>query len=119
MERIYRELDWFADHQIEFIFCADANFGILPRDLDIVRYAAKTKQERGYPHALSVQNTKNATERAYQVQKTLADAGLNKGVTVSFQSVDPFTLESIKRGNISTAGFQKLQQRFASDQIET
>ena len=32
--------------------------------------------------ALSVQNTKNATERAYETQKTLADAGLNKGVAL-------------------------------------
>jgi len=119
VERLYREIDWFADQRIEFIFCADANFGILPRDLDIARYAAKTKMERGYPQALSVQNTKNATSRAYDVQKTLADAGLNKGVTVSFQSVDPTTLDAIKRGNISTKGFQELQLRFTSDRIET
>ena len=119
VERLFREIDWFADQRIEFIFCADANFGILPRDLDIARYAAKTKMERGYPQALSVQNTKNATSRAYDVQKTLADAGLNKGVTVSFQSVDPTTLDAIKRGNISTKGFQELQLRFTSDRIET
>jgi radical SAM superfamily enzyme YgiQ (UPF0313 family) len=118
-ERIYREIDWFADHQIEFVFCADANFGILPRDLDIVQYAAETKRRRGYPHALSVQNTKNATERAYMVQKILADSGLNKGVTISFQSVNPETLQNIKRANISSASFQELQRRFTRDRVET
>lgn len=119
MNRIYREIDWFADHNIEFIFCADANFGILPRDLDIAQYAAESKRKRGFPRALSVQNTKNATERAYMVQKTLADSGLNKGVTISFQSVDPETLKSIKRANISTGSFQELQKRFTRDRIET
>ena len=34
------------------------------------------KKITGYPKALSVQNTKNTTERAYQTQKILADAGL-------------------------------------------
>lgn len=119
LERLFQELEWFAQRQVEFIFCADANFGILPRDLDIARHAAATKRKYGYPQALSVQNTKNATSRAYDVQKTLADAGLNKGVTISFQSVDPMTLKSIKRGNISTAGFQELQRRFNNDRIET
>jgi radical SAM superfamily enzyme YgiQ (UPF0313 family) len=119
LPRIFDELEWFAKHKIEFIFCADANFGILPRDLEIARRAAETKREFGYPHALSVQNTKNATERAYEVQKTLATAGLNKGVTISFQSVDPLTLKSIKRANISTKSFQELQRRFTRDRIET
>ena len=119
MERLYQEIEWFAGSQIEFIFCCDANFGILPRDYDIVEYAAGVKQRSGYPQALSVQNTKNATERAYQVQKRLAEAGLNKGVTLSFQSVDPNTLKKIKRQNISSESFQELQRRFTRDRIET
>ncbi len=119
LDRLYQEVEWFADRQIQFIFCCDANFGILPRDLEIAQYVARTKQRWGYPHALSVQNTKNATERAYKVQKLLADSGLNKGVTISFQSLDPNTLKSIKRENISSASFQELQRRFTRDNIET
>jgi radical SAM superfamily enzyme YgiQ (UPF0313 family) len=102
LDRLYREADWFADHKIEYIFCCDANYGMLPRDLEIARYMAETKKRLGYPHALSVQNTKNATERSYQVQKILSEAGMNKGVTIALQSVDPMTLKSIKRSNIST-----------------
>jgi radical SAM superfamily enzyme YgiQ (UPF0313 family) len=118
-ERLFREVDWFADHQIQFVFCCDANFGILPRDLDIAHYVAQKKQTSGYPVALSVQNTKNATERSYQVQKLLADAGLNKGVTIAMQSLDSSTLKSIKRHNISLSSFQELQRRFTRDQVET
>lgn len=119
MDRIRHELEWFANHRIEYIFCADANFGILPRDLDVVHAAAETKAKRGYPHALSVQNTKNATDRAYLVQKTLAEAGLNKGVTISFQSMDKQTLANVQRANISLDSFQELQRRFTRDRIET
>lgn len=119
MERLRGEMEWFAEQKVEFIFCCDANFGILPRDLDITRYVAEIKQTRGYPHALSVQNTKNATERAYKVQKLLADAGLNKGVTISLQSVDPDTLKAVKRQNISSESFEHLQRRFTQDRVET
>lgn len=118
-ERITKEIDWFAKQKTEFIFCCDANFGILRRDPDIVRYVADIKKKTGYPQKLSVQGTKNATDRAYQVQKILSDSGLNKGATISFQSVEPETLRIVKRENISTESFKELQRRFARERIET
>jgi radical SAM superfamily enzyme YgiQ (UPF0313 family) len=118
-ERLYREVDWFAEKRIEYIFCCDANFGIQKRDVDIAKYVAGVKQDTGYPVALSVQNTKNATERAYETQKILSDAGLNKGVALSMQSVDMTTLEAIKRDNISLGTYMELQRRFTRDKVET
>ncbi len=119
IERLKKEADWFAANKIEYIFCCDANFGIQKRDVEIASYVAEVNARTGYPLSLSVQNTKNATERAYQTQKILADAGLGRGVMLSLQSVDPGTLESIKRGNISTESYMDLQYRFARDGIET
>jgi radical SAM superfamily enzyme YgiQ (UPF0313 family) len=118
-ERLYAEVDWFAEKKIEYIFCCDANFGIQKRDVDIAKYVAEVKQATSYPVALSVQNTKNATERAYQTQKILSDAGLNKGVALSMQSVDMTTLEAIKRDNISLNTYMELQRRFTRDKVET
>lgn len=117
--RLNREIDWFAAKKIEYIFCADANFGIVPRDVELAQYCADTKKKFGYPHAMSVQNTKNATERSYQVQKILSDAGLNKGVVLSLQSVDMGTLTAIKRDNISLDTYHTIQKRFAAQGIET
>ncbi|WP_428660066.1 B12-binding domain-containing radical SAM protein [Reyranella sp.] len=118
-ERLFREVDWFAEKKIEYIFCCDANFGIQKRDVDIAYYVADAKKATGYPVALSVQNTKNATERAYLTQKILSDAGLNKGVALSMQSVDMTTLEAIKRDNISLGTYMELQRRFTRDKVET
>lgn len=119
LDVLSEELEWFARQKMEFVFCCDANFGIFPRDVDIARRAAEVKAQYGYPHALSVQNAKNAEERIFQAQKILADAGLNKGVTLAFQSLDPVTLESIKRRNISLDDFRNLQRRFTEAGIET
>lgn len=117
--RLRDEVEWFARHRIEFVFCCDANFGILPRDVEIAGWVAETKARTGFPRALSVQNTKNATERAYRTQKILADAGLNKGVALSLQSVDATTLAAIKRDNISLGTYLELQRRFTRDHVET
>jgi len=119
IERIKAEVQWFARNKIDFIFCCDANFGILKRDLQIAEYVADVKQKMGYPKALSVQNTKNATERAYATQKMLSDSGLNKGVTLSMQSIDADTLRAVKRDNISLETYFELQRRFAQDRVET
>ena len=119
MERLRQEIEWFAAAKTEFIFCCDANFGIMGRDIDIVRLVAETKRRLGYPRALSVQNTKNATERSYLVQKTLAEAGLSKGVNLALQSIDPTALEHVRRERISLDSFHELQRRFNRDGIET
>ena len=119
MDRLNAEIDWFSSKKIEFVFCCDANFGILPRDVDIARTIATKKSEHGFPKAFSVQNTKNATERAYLTQKILSDSGLNKGVALSLQSVDVTTLKNIKRQNISLQTYEELQARFTRDRVET
>ena len=118
IQRLRDEIAWFAQHQIEFIFCCDSNFGILPRDLEIVDLVSAVKQATGYPQALSVQNTKNA-DRSYEIQKALSNAGLSKGVNLALQTMNPETLHFIGRQNIPAEMFQDLQQRYARDGIET
>ena len=119
LEHVYRDVDWFADHKIEFIFCANANFGLLPRDIEIARYVARVKAERGYPQKFSVQDTKNVKKRAYEVRKIIHNMGLGTGVVISLQSVDPLTLRNVKRDNISLDDFFEIQNLFAAEGIET
>ncbi|MBF0382210.1 MAG: radical SAM protein [Magnetococcales bacterium] len=119
MPRLLQEIDWFARNRIEFVFCCDANFGILGRDIDLVREAEASKKRYGYPNALSVQNTKNSTNRTFDIQKILFDSGLGKGVSLALQSVDDYTLESINRQNISQDRFLELQHLFHGEGIPT
>jgi len=118
-DRLRRELDWFARHEVKYIFVCDANFGIQKRDVEIAEAVAEIRERTGFPHGFSVQNTKNATERAYQTQKILADAKLNKGVALSMQSLDATTLKNIKRDNISLETYFELARRFTADKVET
>lgn len=118
-DRLRGELDWFAKREVKYIFVCDANFGIQKRDVEIAEAVAEIRERTGFPHGFSVQNTKNATERAYQTQKILSDAKLNKGVALSMQSLDPTTLKNIKRDNISLETYFELARRFTADKVET
>ncbi|MFN3077087.1 MAG: B12-binding domain-containing radical SAM protein [Alphaproteobacteria bacterium] len=119
MDRLLKEADWFSDNRIEYVFVCDANFGMLARDADIALRVGENRRRTGYPQGFSVQNTKNATDRAYLTQKILSDAGLNKGVALSIQSLSAEALANIRRDNISLETYLELQRRFAKDGVET
>ena len=120
-ERIFKEIDWFSQNKIEFVFCCDANFGIFKdRDLAIAQRFADNKEDHyGYPHRFSVQNTKNSTAVTYGIQKVLVESGLDKGVLLAFQSLHEPTLQAIKRDNIKLSTYHELQKRFTKEGIMT
>jgi radical SAM superfamily enzyme YgiQ (UPF0313 family) len=119
MERIFQEIDWFSHNKIQFVFCCDANFGIIDRDFEIVRKVSENKNKYGYPMAFSVQNTKNSTEKIFTLQKMLNDYGLQKGVNIALQSLNSNTLERINRSNISMQTYKDLQSMFTQSRIPT
>jgi len=121
MQRLAAELEWFADHGIGHLFVVDANFGILPRDIEITELLIETFASRDARVGVSVQSAKNATERSYRVQHLLATAPSVQGfgVTLSMQSLNADTLKRIKRDNISLQTFRELQWRFLRDGIPT
>ena len=119
MEKLEKELVWFAEHKIEFIYVCDANFGILPRDYEIAKKALAIKKKYGYPHVLSLQTTKNARERSNKMQKLLYDGGMHKSINLAMQSTDKKILKEIKRDNISIKDYKLLQKKFIADKIPT
>tara|TARA_Y100000031_G_scaffold6305_1_gene7713 strand:- start:442 stop:2397 length:1956 start_codon:yes stop_codon:yes gene_type:complete len=119
MERIFQEIDWFSQNKIQFVFCCDANFGIIDRDFEIVRKVSENKEKYGYPMAFSVQNTKNSTEKIFMLQKILNDNDLQKGVNIALQSLNKNTLKHVNRSNISMQTYKDLQSMFTQSRIPT
>jgi len=117
--RLLKELDWAAEHKIELIYNADANFGMFARDADLVRHMAALKKKSGYPKKFRAAYAKNSNERVYEIAKLLHQADMNKGITLSFQSMDDRVLEIIKRKNIKIQDFKALMSRYQADGIAT
>jgi len=106
MERITAAIDWAVRHKIEFIICADANFGILERDEAIVDYLVESKLRTGYPMKFNASYTKNSSETVFRLNRKLSKHGMSNGATLSLQSLSPVVLHNIGRSNI---GYERLQ----------
>jgi len=119
INRIKREIDWFAAKKAEYIFCADANFGILERDLDIAKYIVEVKKQHGYPLIFNGCYAKSSNDTVFEISKLLYDNKANKAATLAYQSMNTAALENINRKNFSTENFSKLLQRYNEAGIPT
>jgi putative methyltransferase len=112
LERTSAEIDWIADHRIRYVFNADSNFGIHKRDEDIARKLVETRLRTGYPEAFRTCYGKNTDERILRIGTLLHAHGLEKGITISYQSISPEVQRNIKRDNIKLAVAEGLQHEF-------
>ncbi len=119
MERVKSELDWIAAHKIEYVYCADGNFGIVDRDEEIAEYIVSLKKKTGYPKNFRVCFTKNRTEFVKKICMMFNKHGLDKAQTLSFQSLSPDVLENIGRKNITLGHFRELMNEYSKLGIST
>lgn len=112
MDRLQAELDWISKNKIEYIYAADANFGILARDVDICEMIVQSKITSGYPQSFFINYSKNTDERVFKIAKRFYDYDLCKGTTLSLQSLDDDVLDYIKRRNIKMSAFKSLQKKY-------
>jgi radical SAM superfamily enzyme YgiQ (UPF0313 family) len=111
LEKVFAEIDWFCKNKVEYMYIADANFGVFyERDKEIVEYISKKKKETGYPHALNMTWYKNSTEKVIELAKILHDADLARGITLSVQSMHDKTLEAIDRKNMEISQLGRMYQ---------
>lgn len=119
LERVYGELDWAAKHKLEFAGCADANFGILPRDEEIIDYLINLRKTTGYPQKFQASYAKNNSERIFRIGKKLNDNKMNKGVTLAFQTLSPLAAQNVRRTNISMDHYSSLLLMYNEAKIPT
>tara|TARA_R110001583_G_scaffold35376_6_gene117822 strand:- start:12588 stop:14621 length:2034 start_codon:yes stop_codon:yes gene_type:complete len=119
MDKLFEEIEWFANNKIPYIDCCDANFGIFTeRDLSLAKKLSSEKKEKGFPGRIRPAWTKSSSDKVIPVAKELLDADLLRAVTLAVQSLDPTTLEVIKRRNIKFDKFGELVQKFRNEKIE-
>lgn len=102
LDRIFAEIDWMAEKKIEYVSMCDSNWGMLKRDKEITEYVIDKKQKTGYPKLWDATWAKSNNRQVYEIAKMDHDAGteLFRGVTISVQTLNNKTEESIKRKNI-------------------
>ena len=110
VERVRKEIDWIATHNCSYIFCADANFGIFrDRDIEIANMLrGALEHPESKLESINIQFAKNSNETVFEIGRILGDA--LKGITFSVQSMNPDTLEVIKRKNMKVNKFSELME---------
>lgn len=118
-ERIAAELDWMGRNKIEFLYNADANWGILKRDVALTDALVTTKERHGYPKKFRAAFAKNSNDVVFEISKKLSDAGMLKATTLALQSMKDETLGLIKRKNIKHEKLAELSARYEAAGIST
>ncbi len=112
LERVFAELEWSASHHIEICALADANFGIIERDVLIAEKIAELKRHYGYPRILATNYAKNTVTHLRRIIEVLADVKVLTEGVVSLQSMDRDTLKTIRRSNIKLEQYDSLTTEF-------
>lgn len=99
-DRVRAECEWAQERGFDAIFLCDANFGILPQDIEIAEVFSDLRERTGFPSGIGMSLAKKATKRVLRVVEKLMSSGIVVSSTVSLQSVDPETLEASHRDNI-------------------
>lgn len=119
-QRLLDEFEWFGRNKVEYLFNCDANYGISKLDYThTISMLEIRARYGGYPQKFRMCTAKNSDDRIFEITKLLSDAGMNKGATLSFQSMDDTTLETIKRKNIKMDKFSELMDRYRAAGIAT
>ena len=119
-DRLFKEIEWFADNKITYIDCCDANFGIYQdRDLRIATKLKEVALKKGYPERFRAAWAKFASEKIIPIAKTLQEGGVLKAVSLALQSLDETTLEIVKRANIKFEKYSELTETFRQNELPT
>lgn len=103
LARVHDDLDWLVSHEVDVLFLADANFGMLPRDVELAQRIADSFRKYGHPTTLSYNNAKNKPEPAVAISKVLFESGMPYKHMLSLQHTREEVLAASDRKNISSA----------------
>lgn len=112
LDRVFKELEWSAKNQIEDASLADANFGMLERDVSIAEKIAELKRAYGFPRSVGINYAKNQVTYLRQIIKIFADVGILSEGKISLQTMDATTLKVIDRSNIKLEKYNELSTEF-------
>lgn len=118
MERVKADIDWISKNPICYIFCADANFGIFKeRDVEISRMIQQAAEKNQTLESFNATFNKNNNDWSFEILKVLGP--LNRGFTVSVQSMNPATLRAIKRDNLEINNLKSIFEQCQTHQVNS
>jgi putative methyltransferase len=113
------EIEFIASLDPNYVYLADANFGILPRDVEIAKIIADVKSKTNQPKNMYVSYSKNNLDRNLEIADILFSSGATSNYTFSLQHTDKEVLEIIDRINPHIDKLRKLSDKLLEKKIPT
>ena len=118
-DRVIEEITWLASSGVHFVYIADANWGMLKRDVDISRHIAQCSQTYHAPKMVFYAAAKNSPDRSVACVQIFHEAGIVTTQAVGVQSMNEVTLKKINRSNIKLSKFKVMQDNLATQRISS
>lgn len=109
-QRIRDEITWLASHDVMCVYIADANWGMLGRDVDLSKHIADCARAYQTPSMVYFSAAKNKPHAVTKITSILQDAGVVTSQPVSLQSIEPRVLDLVARSNIKLSAFAAVQE---------
>ena len=114
LERVKQEMEWAAKRGMQNICFADANFGMLDRDIEIAEHAGSLRSKYGLPSGFHVNYAKSRPENLARLVHVLTKADLITAGLIALQTNDKDVLKAVKRSNIKLERYYALASEFRS-----
>ena len=113
IEVIFKEIEILALSGIKEIEFIDPNFGILKRDVDIVKKIAACKKQYGYPHNIMLYGlTKSSKKSKENILDVIFEANLMNFYFIAIQNTNQTVLDNIKRKDINLEENLQLAEKY-------
>lgn len=119
LEKVMDEINWLSENKIAYCFCADSNFGMFDRDVEIAKALIAAKKRNGYPEVFRPCYEKNSDERVFEICSALNSVGMDKGATMAYQTLCDDALRNIGRKNLTMEHFSSLMKKYNEAGIPT
>lgn len=119
IEKVQKEIHWLSENKIAYCFCADSNFGMFDRDIEIADMLIEAKKKNGYPEVFRPCYEKNSDERVFRICSALNSVGMDKGATMAYQTLSDEALKNIGRKNLTMEHFSSLMKKYNEAGIPT
>ena len=119
IDTIKEELSYICKHSKNspgFFYIADANFGILKRDLEIAQVIRECMDKYNFPKQIFNCYAKNTNDAVIDIAATLQTVS---SMSMSKQSLNKEVLVNVKRGNIPAEQYDTLREKAQEKGIET
>lgn len=111
LERVFAELEWFAEKKLPFLTMTNANFGIFKeRDMLIAEKIVELANTTGYPKGISVSYAKNSNADVFRIVEKFKEANIQTGFILSLQTTTDSVLANIKRTNMDTNDISEIAE---------